>query len=93
MIVSGHPSHCQHFVIARVLSAPYEVAHQHLVSQGSPGITSTAVRLAAHLSNFITCQITASLIPTSNESQLDLFKSELVSAYTRAGVKVSMPVL
>ena len=46
------------------------------------------VKLAAHLSDFTTFQINSSLNVMNNSNQLELFKAELVSAYTRAGVKV-----
>ena len=70
------------------MSSPHEVAHLHLVGEGSPGLISTMVRLAAHLSGFSTCQISANLSSGSSKNVLERFKAELVNIYTRAGVKV-----
>ena len=73
---------------ARVISSPHEVAHMHIIGEGCPGVTSIMVKLAAHLSDFNTCQINSSLNVMNHGNQMDLFKAELVNAYTRAGVKV-----
>lgn len=60
----------------------------HIIGEGCPGVTSIMVKLAAHLSDFNTCQINSSLNVMNHGNQMDLFKAELVCAYTRAGVKV-----
>ena len=60
----------------------------HIIGEGCPGVTSIMVKLAAHLSDFNTCQINSSLNVMNHGNQMDLFKAELVNAYTRAGVKV-----
>jgi len=77
-------------IAARVISSPHEVAHLYLIGEGCPGVTSLMMKLAAHLSDFTTVQINSSLNVMAAGNKIELFKGELVSAYTRAGVKVSI---
>ena len=76
--------------LARVISSPHDTAHCVLVAEGCPGRASTIAKLAAHLANFIVYRITPSPIATPHKYDLESFKADLVTGYTRAGVKVSL---
>lgn len=58
-----------------------------IVSEGSPGATSSIVKLSAHLCGFSLCQINASSMSGTPYTMAN-FRNDLVSAYRRAGVKV-----
>ena len=75
--------------LARVISSPHDTAHCVLVAEGCPGRASTITKLAAHLANFTIYRITPSPIATTHDYDLESFKADLVTGYTRAGVKVN----
>ena len=74
--------------LVRVLQCPHECGHALLISQGSPGMSTNLAQLAAHLCGYSVFRINSSALSTSDRYTLDSFKSDLVSAYSRAGVKV-----
>lgn len=74
--------------LVRVLQSPHECGHALLISQGSPGMSTNLAQLAAHLCGYSVFRINSSALTTSERYTLDSFKGDLVSAYTRAGVKV-----
>ena len=69
--------------LVRVLQCPHECGHALLISQGSPGLSTNLAQLSAHL-----CGYSVFRINSSDRYTLESFKADLVSAYTRAGVKV-----
>ena len=73
----------------RVLQCPHECGHALLISQGSPGMSTNLAQLAAHLCGYSVFRINSSALTASDRYTLDSFKGDLVSAYTRAGVKVT----
>ncbi|XP_066025345.1 uncharacterized protein [Pocillopora verrucosa] len=73
--------------LVRVLQSPHECGHALLISQGSPGMSTNLAQLAAHLCGYSVFRINSSALTTSERYTLDSFKGDLVSAYTRAGVK------
>ncbi|CAH1797693.1 unnamed protein product [Owenia fusiformis] len=73
--------------LARVMSSPHEVAHTCLVAEGCPGRCITMAKLAANLCGFQTFKISPSPMTSTVEYKIDTFKSDIVNAYTRAGVK------
>ena len=75
--------------LVRVLQCPHECGHALLISQGSPGMSTNLAQLAAHLCGYSVFRINSSALSTSDRYSLDSFKGDLVSAYTRAGVKVT----
>lgn len=75
--------------LVRVLQCPHECGHALLISQGSPGMSTNLAQLAAHLCGYSVFRINSSALSTSDRYTLDSFKSDLVSAYSRAGVKVT----
>lgn len=75
--------------LVRVLQCPHECGHALLISQGSPGMSTNLAQLAAHLCGYAVFRINSSALSTSDRYTLDSFKSDLVSAYSRAGVKVT----
>lgn len=74
--------------LVRVLQCPHECGHALLISQGSPGMSTNLAQLAAHLCGYSVFRINSSALSASDRYTLDSFKGDLVSAYTRAGVKV-----
>ena len=78
--------------LVRVLQCPHECGHALLISQGSPGISTNLAQLAAHLCGYSVFRINSSALSAADRYTLDSFKADLVSAYTRAGVKVSILV-
>lgn len=76
--------------LVRVLQCPHECGHALLISQGSPGISTNLAQLAAHLCGYSVFRINSSSLSAADRYTLDSFKADLVSAYTRAGVKVSI---
>ena len=75
--------------LVRVLQCPHECGHALLISQGSPGMSTNLAQLAAHLCGYSVFRINSSALSASDRYSLDSFKGDLVSAYTRAGVKVT----
>ena len=75
--------------LVRVLQCPHECGHALLISQGSPGMSTNLAQLAAHLCGYSVFRINSSALSASDKYTLDSFKGDLVSAYTRAGVKVT----
>lgn len=75
--------------LVRVLQCPHECGHALLISQGSPGMSTNLAQLAAHLCGYSVFRINSSALSASDRYTLDSFKGDLVSAYTRAGVKVT----
>lgn len=74
--------------ISRTIASPHEVAHTVLVSEGCAGRGTTLVQLAAHLAGFSVVRINPSTMASAQEYKIEQFKGDLVSGYTRAGVKV-----
>ena len=79
--------------LVRVLQCPHECGHALLISQGSPGISTNLAQLAAHLCGYSVFRINSSALSAADRYTLDSFKADLVSAYTRAGVKVRILVI
>lgn len=79
--------------LVRVLQCPHECGHALLISQGSPGISTNLAQLAAHLCGYLVFRINSSALSAADRYTLDSFKADLVSAYTRAGVKVRILVI
>ncbi|XP_020627063.1 dynein beta chain, flagellar outer arm-like isoform X2 [Orbicella faveolata] len=73
--------------LVRVLQCPHECGHALLISQGSPGMSTNLAQLAAHLCGYSVFRINSSALSASDRYTLESFKGDLVSAYTRAGVK------
>ena len=76
--------------LVRVLQCPHECGHALLISQGSPGLSTSLAQLAAHLCGFSVFRINSSALTVADKYILNSFKADLVTAYTRAGVKVKM---
>lgn len=76
--------------LARVFASPHEVAHCALIAEGCPGRAVLIANLASNLCGFSVFKINPSPISCPSEYKMDTFKAELVAAYTRAGVKVSL---
>ena len=74
--------------LVRVVQCPHECGHAMIVSQGSPGLSTTLANLAAHLCDYSVFRINPSAVSSAERYTLENFKADLVSAYTRAGVKV-----
>ena len=74
--------------LVRVLQCPHECGHALLISQGSPGMSTNLAQLVAHLCGYSVFRINSSALTAADRYTLDSFKADLVSAYTRAGVKV-----
>lgn len=74
--------------LARLISSPHEVAHCVLVAEGCPGRCVIIANLAAHLCGYSVYKINPSPISSAAEYNMDSFKSDLVNAYMKAGVKV-----
>ena len=79
--------------LVRVLQCPHECGHALLISQGSPGISTNLAQLASHLCGYSVFRINSSALSAADRYTLDSFKADLVSAYTRAGVKVRILVI
>ena len=79
--------------LARVIASPHQVAHVVMVGEGCPARCTIMANLAAHLCGFTTYKINPSPVSSPTEYKMDAFKSDLVSAYTRSGVKVSNLVI
>lgn len=79
--------------LVRVLQCPHECGHALLISQGSPGMSTNLAQLAAHLCGYSVFRINSSALSASDRYTLESFKGDLVSAYTRAGVKVTESLL
>ena len=75
--------------LARIISSPHEVAHSVLVADGCVARCAVVASLAAHLCGYSVFKINPSPIASAEDYKLDIFKADLVAAYTRAGVKVS----
>ncbi|XP_071959570.1 uncharacterized protein [Antedon mediterranea] len=73
--------------LARTIQSPHEVGHALLVVVGNPGIGDLFPRLAAHLCGFIIFEVNPSPVASTKSYKLSQFKADLVTAYTRAGVK------
>lgn len=73
--------------LVRVLQCPHECGHALLISQGSPGLSTSLAQLAAHLCGFSVFRINSSALTVADKYILNSFKADLVTAYTRAGVK------
>lgn len=65
------------------------MAHILIVAEGNPGLASLLARLAANLCGFNAYDLNSSPANASRQFKLDQFKSDLVAAYTKAGVRVS----
>ena len=76
--------------LARLIASPHEVAHCVLVAEGCPGRTTVMAKLAAHLCGFSIFKVNPNPLNIGQEYKLDSFKADLVLAYIRAGVKVSV---
>lgn len=74
--------------LARTIASPHESANMVLVAEGCPGRASVLVKLAAHLCGFLVFQPSPIPSTSSFTFRMDQFKSDLVTAYTRAGTKV-----
>ena len=74
--------------LARVIASPHDTAHCVLIAEGCPGRTNIIASLAAHLSGFGVFSISPSPISTPTPYTLSSFKADLVTGYTRTGVKV-----
>ena len=79
--------------IARIISSPHEVAHLVLVAEGCPGRCTLMANLAANLCGFTVAHINPSPMSSAMQYKMDVFKADLVAAYTRAGVKVRVDIL
>ena len=98
IITCVEPWHCALFQsvieqvcrLTRVISSPHKVAHCVLIADGCPGRCRIIASLAAHLAGFSIFQINPS--PISNNTAYDIahYKADIVTAYSRAGVKVGM---
>lgn len=75
--------------LSRTIASPHEGANTVLVAEGCPGRTTVLARLAAHLCGFFVFLPSPSPTSGTLTARMDLFKSDLVAAYTRAGTKVS----
>ena len=74
--------------LARVISSPHKVAHCVLIADGCPGRCRIIASLAAHLAGFSVFQINPSPVSNSTPYGMAQFKADIVTAYSRAGVKV-----
>lgn len=73
--------------LVRVLQCPHECGHALVISQGSPGMSTSLAQLAAHLCGYSVFRINSSALSAADRYTMESFKADLVSAYTRAGVK------
>lgn len=73
--------------------APHDVGHSLLVADGNPGLSDLFARLAANLCGFNVFEVNPSPITSTITYKLEQFKADMVSAYTRAGVRVSVFLL
>ncbi|XP_033103095.1 dynein heavy chain 9, axonemal-like [Anneissia japonica] len=73
--------------LARTIQSPHEVGHALLVVEGNPGIGDLFPRLAAHLCGFVVFEVNPSPVASPTTYKLNQFKADLVTAYTKAGVK------
>ena len=71
-----------------MIASPHQAAHVVMVAEGSPGRCFVIANLAAHLCGYTTYKINPSPVSSPEEYTMKSFKSDLVTAYTRAGVKV-----
>ena len=71
-----------------MIASPHQAAHVVMVAEGSPGRCFIIANLAAHLCGYTTYKINPSPVSSPVEYKMESFKSDLVTAYTRAGVKV-----
>lgn len=76
--------------LVRVLQCPHECGHALVISQGSPGMSTSLAQLAAHLCGYSVFRINSSALSAADRYTMESFKADLVSAYTRAGVKVKI---
>ena len=76
--------------LVRVLQCPHECGHALVISQGSPGMSTSLAQLAAHLCGYSVFRINSSALSAADRYTMESFKADLVSAYTRAGVKVKL---
>lgn len=74
--------------LVRVLQCPHECGHALIVALGSPGLSTTLAKLAAHLCDYSVFRINPSSHVSPQVYSVETFKADLVTAYTRAGVKV-----
>ena len=75
--------------LARTIMSPHDVGHALLVADGNPGLSDLFARLAANLCGFTVFEVNPSPITATTVYKLDQFKTDMISAYTRAGVRVS----
>lgn len=75
--------------LARTIQSPHDVSHILVVSEGNPGLASLLARLAANLCGFSAYDLNSSPANASRQFKIDQFKTDLVAAYTKAGVRVS----
>ena len=75
--------------LARTIMSPHDVGHALLVADGCPGLSDLFARLAANLCGFNVFEVNPSPITATTTYKLDQFKVDMISAYTRAGVRVS----
>ena len=75
--------------LVRILLSPHECGHALIVAEGSPGVSVTLARLAAHLCGYSVVQINPSVLTSAEKYEVETFQADLVAYYTRAGVKVS----
>ena len=74
--------------ISRVLSSPHDTAHCVIVAEGCPGRAPIIACLAAYMAKYNLFKISPSPIASTHKYTLETFKSDLVTGYTQAGVKV-----
>lgn len=74
--------------LVRIIQCPHECGHALIVSEGSPGLATKLAQLAAHLCDYSVTRINPSSVSNTDKYTLENFKTDLVQAYTRAGVKV-----
>jgi hypothetical protein len=75
-----------------MIASPHgEASHFYLVAEGCPSRATTIATLAAHVAGFRLFKLRCSSATDSSPSDhLQLFKTDLVRLYLRAGVKVCL---
>ena len=74
--------------ISRTLTLDKNMGHCLIVADGSPGLSTTLLKLSAHITGY-QAEFSSSRIINSHDYSIESFKTVLNSIFTVAGSKVN----
>ena len=75
--------------LIRILHSPHECGHTMIIANGFPGLPLSVVKVSAYICGFNLYQIYPSFMALGEKYTIRHFQSDIINAYTTAGLKVS----